>query len=549
MLTIFPSFARYGVRDLDLLRLRRRVDAIVSRWDRGDTPGCAVGLVHEGALVLHRNAGLASVELGHPIGKETCFRIASVSKQFTCTAVLLLAQEGKLSLDDAIQAHLPELPDFGAKLTIAHLMHNASGIRDFLELMRLGGMDLPQPCGREVPMAAIVRQRSLNFAPGSRYLYSNSNFLLLGRIVEAVSGESLRGFLDRRIFAPLGMTRTRHVESTTEAVAGLATGYFPGSEGGFARAGHGYPIGGEGGLVSGVEDLALWDRNFTTGLVGGEALASALTAQMKFTNGRPNAYARGLQIHDHRGLRTVEHGGLWPGYKTAFLRVPERALAVICIANFSAIDPGRIAHDLLDAAVAGTSGVHPVPPLPGREALTKLAGCYLDREGPATVELSLNEDGEPVATANGVPARLEATADGRLAAAGSFAFTVRPHAHGGAIEVEKDAGVLATYYRIVPAAALPDGLAGRYRSEEIGATWTIGAGPEGGLVVQVEGPRVIAGPWEVAPIEGDILRVMVPGSLFRAWLDVRAQRDADGAMTGLDVNGGRARRVLFTRLA
>ena len=532
------------MRELDLLRLRRRAAALVSPWAHRVTPGCTIGLVHEGALVLQESAGLASVELGVPIGAETCFRIASVSKQFTCAAILLLAQEGRLSLQDEIQTHLPELPDFGARITIAHCMHNASGIRDFLELTRLGGMDLSQRCEPEDLFAAIARQRSLNFAPGSGYLYSNSNFLILGRIVEAVAGESLRAFLERRIFAPLGMTRTRHAENVMEAVPGLATGYFPGAEGGFVRAGHGYPIGGEGGLVSCVEDLALWDRNFATGLVGGETLPAALMAQTPFTNGRMNAYARGLQIHDHRGIRVVEHGGLWPGYKTAFLRAPQRGFAVICIANFSAIDPGRLAHHLLDAAIEGTPGVHPVPPLPDTEALARMTGRYLDREAARTVDLSVNDDGEPVAAINGVPAVLQATADGRLTAGGSFVFTMRADEDGETITVERDAGITATFHRVVPEGGLPPGLAGRYRSEEIGATWTIGDD----AALWVDGPRIKAGPWEILPVEGDVVRIMVPGVLFRSWLDTRLLREPGGAVAALEVNGGRARGVRFSRL-
>lgn len=531
------------MRELDLLRLRRRASALISPWAHGAAPGCTIGLVHEGALVLQESAGLASVELGVAIGAGTCFRIASVSKQFTCAAILLLEQEGRLSLQDDIQTHLPELPDFGARITVAHCMHNASGIRDFLELTRLGGMDLPQRCEPGDLFAAIARQRSLNFAPGSGYLYSNSNFLILGRIVEAASGETLRAFLDRRIFAPLGMSRTRHAGDVTEAVPGLATGYFPRAEGGFVRAGHGYPIGGEGGLVSCVEDLALWDRNFSTGLVGGDALPAALMAQAPFTNGWMNAYARGLQIHDHRGVRTVEHGGLWPGYKTAFLRVPERDLTVICIANCSAIDPGRLAHRLLDAAIEGTPGVHPVPPLPDAEALARMAGRYLDRAAARTVDLSVNEDGEPVATINGVPAVLQAIADGRLTAGGSFVFTMRAEEDGETITVERDAGITARYHRVVPEGGLPAGLAGRYRSEEIGADWTIGDEP----ALRVDGPRMKAGPWEILPVEGDILRIMVPGSLFRSWLDTRVLRDAGGAVAGLEINGGRARGVRFAR--
>ena len=223
-----------------MLALRRQARRLLAPWDRAGSPGATLGLVRDGALVLQESAGAASLELGVPIGPETCFRIASVSKQFTCAAILLLAEEGRLAVEDDIRHWLPELPDFGARISIDHLMRNCSGIRDMLELMRLGGTDLSHPTQPEHLMAAIRRQRGLNFAPGTRFLYSNSGFMLLGRIVEAAAGEALGTFLERRILAPLGMTRTRHTPDVTEVVPGLATGYFPQGEG-FIRAQHGFP--------------------------------------------------------------------------------------------------------------------------------------------------------------------------------------------------------------------------------------------------------------------------------------------------------------------
>ena len=140
--------------DLDLLALRRKARRLLSPWDRRRSAGVTIGLVRDGALVLHESAGEASIELGIPIGRETCFRIASVSKQFTCAAILLLAEEGKLSVEDDIRAWLPELPDFGARISIDHLMRNSSGLRDMLELMRLSGTDLSHPATPEQLMAA-----------------------------------------------------------------------------------------------------------------------------------------------------------------------------------------------------------------------------------------------------------------------------------------------------------------------------------------------------------------------------------------------------------
>ena len=216
------------MKDLDQLLLRRRVERLLAPWRQSGGPGVTLGVVVGRDLVVHEAAGMASIELGVPIGPQTTFRIASVSKQFTCAAILLLAAEGRLSIDDDVRRYLPALPDLGPRITLAHLMHNTSGIRDMLEIMRLGGLDLSQPCEPQDLLDGVCRQRGLNFVPGSRYLYSNSNFMLLGRIVEHVSGLTFRDFLDRRIFAPLGMNTTRHVERTTEVVREPGDRLFPG---------------------------------------------------------------------------------------------------------------------------------------------------------------------------------------------------------------------------------------------------------------------------------------------------------------------------------
>jgi hypothetical protein len=342
------------------------------------------------------------------------------------------------------------------------------------------------------------------------------------------------------------MTRTRMVESTAEVVPGLATGYLPREGGGFVRAAHGFPLGGEGGLVSCVEDLALWERNYATGRVGGAALMEALQAQAPFANGRLNKYARGLEVATYRGLRRVDHGGLWPGFKTAFLRLPERDLAVIAIANHGGIDVSHLAHQALDAAVESEAGVHPVPPMPPRAALERLPGRWLDRASGMTLEFSLDADGEPAARMHGVPFALAPTPDGRLAARrGAFELVIAPP-EGDTLAVELDAGVTARFDRLEGGAMLPADLAGRYACEEIGAVWRLA--PEGdGLAVRVEGPLVQAGPWRVEPIAGDHIRIHATSVLFPVWFDVLTLRDAAGRVTGLRVDGARARGLVFVR--
>ena len=525
--------------NLDLTLLDRRVGHLLQPWSGDTGPGLTLGIVQAGALTLHRSAGLASVEHAVPIGPDTRFRIASVSKQFTCAAILMLAHEGLLRLDDPVRTHLPELPEQG--VTVAHLMHNTSGIRDMLEIQRQGGADLGTPIPAEALLDGICRQTSLNFAPGSRFLYSNSNFLLLGLIVERLSGETLAAFLDRRIFAPLGMTATRHTPDTSIAIPHLATGYFPADEG-WRRAPHAFPLGGEGGLVSSVIDLALWDRALVTGRVGDGWLAPALAHQTPFLNGTENRYARGQVVRPYRGHGTVSHGGLWPGYKTEFLRVPGLDLTVIAISNAGNADPNLVAHQVLDILLETAPATTPRVAMPAAAALQALAGRYLDPVSSATVDIAVNAAGLPTLASNGLVVTAAPLADGRLAAPRSSSmFAVRAMGPD-TIEVEQDAGHVSLWHRVPPDAVVPADLPGTFHSAEMAATWTID-----GATVQSSGPVATGAPWPVEPIEGDVFRVVVPGTLFRAWLDVKVLREA-GAVVALEVNGGRARRVRYDRV-
>jgi D-aminopeptidase len=531
------------MNDLDHLLLRRRVERLLAPWRCPDGPGVTLGVVLGRDLAVHESAGMASIELGVPIGQQTTFRIASVSKQFTSAAILLLAADGRLSIDDDVRHYIPALPDLRHRITLAHLMHNTSGIRDMLEIMRLGGVDLGQPCEPQDLLDGVCRQRGLNFIPGSRYLYSNSNFMLPGRIVEQVTGQSFRDFLDHRIFAPLGMNATRHVERTTEVVPNLATGYFPARRGGWTRSQHEFPLHGEGGLVSCVADLALWHAHFTSPRVGGSGLANGLATLMPFNNGRPNTYARGLRIKLHRGVSTIGHDGLWPGYKTSFVRIPDCDAAVICISNDATSDPHDLAFQALDAMIEGRPGVHAVPPMP---ATDRLPGRYLNRDTGATVDVAIDDVGRVTACTHGVAFTTIPAAEGALATSrGSADFTMRLTSED-TLEVERDAGVRERLHRVSGDAALPADLPGRYYNADMAATWSIGT-DETGMRLHVAGPLRTAGPWEIEPIEGDCLRIVSATPLFRAWLDGRVLRDTGGRITGLHVDGGRVRNLLFAK--
>ena len=531
--------------NLAMLRLERIVDRLLEPWRAANGPGVSIGVVRGDELVLHRSAGLANIELGVPIGPSTTFRIASVSKQFTCAAILMLTAEGRLNVEDDIRRIIPAFPDLGYRITLSHLMHNTSGIRDMLEVMRLGGMDLGQPCTPQDLLGTVLRQHGLNFPPNTRYLYSNSNFMLLGRIVEQISGEPLARFLERRIFAPLGMAMTRHTPTTDELVPGLATGYLPG-ENGWRRAQHRFPLHGEGGLVSSVQDLALWHAQFGVSSENNDHLSKMMTAMMPFENGVENTYARGLRLKSWRGVTTIGHDGLWPGFKSSFVRLPEQGAAVICLSNDATSDPHDLAFRVVDVLLEGVPGVRPVPPMPEWAQHPTLPGRYLEPRSGVTVDIGRDKQDRVTASMNGVTTWLVPTEDGRLTTSrGSGDFTMRLSRDG--LRVERDAGFAETLHRIGPDAHLASDLAGRYANLDTAATWTV-TGAKAGAELRITGPLLNnVGPWQIEPVQGDCFRIYTPLTLYRGWVDAKVQRDGAGRVTGIAVEGGRVKGLVFAR--
>jgi hypothetical protein len=297
---------------------------------------------------------------------------------------------------------------------------------------------------------------------------------------------------------------------------------------------------GEGGLVSSVTDLALWHAHSSR--IGDTA--DALTTLTPFNNGRANTYARGLRIKQHRGVRTIGHDGLWPGYKTSFVRIPEHDAAVICISNDATSDPHELAFQVVDALIEDRPGTHTVPAMPPHATLP---GRYLNPDSGATVDVAIDARGRITACTHGVTVTTIPTEDGSLATSrGSADFSMRPASDGDTLEVERDAGVRETLRRVAPGATLPVDLPGRYCNPDTAATWTIAA-TNAGMTVRVAGPLLTAGPWDIEPVEGDFIRVISPMTLYRAWLDSRVLRDATGKITGLRVDGGRVKGLTFAR--
>src|SRR5437879_12682317 len=280
----------------------KAADEVFADLGKPGSPGCAL-LVARGGKIIYKNGyGLANIEEGVPITPQTVFDIGSTSKQFTSASILLLEKQGKLSLHDDIRKYLPEIPDYGHTITILHLLNHTSGLRDYLTLFDLAGVNTDSVTTDDDALAIIARQKALNFEPGSDWLYSNSGFFLLSVIVKRVSGKSLREFAAENIFVPLEMTHTQYRDDHTSLIANRAMAYDAKEKGGGYRLNVSYfEQTGDGAVHTSVEDLLKWDENFYSGQIGGKEFLSEIQEQGKLNDGKVLDYAKGLSIEDYRG--------------------------------------------------------------------------------------------------------------------------------------------------------------------------------------------------------------------------------------------------------
>ncbi len=365
-----------------------RVDSVFSRFTAPGSPGCALGVMRGGRLVYAKGYGLASIEMNRPITPSTVFDIGSVSKQFTALAVVLLAQDGKLSLDDEIQKYLPEIPRYSRPVTIRHLLHHTSGLRDYIDLLGWSGVQEESVTGDRDALAILARQQASNFDAGADYLYSNTGFFLLSVIVRRASGKSLRAFAAERIFGPLGMRHTFYLDDHSEIVPDKAGSYSPRGKGpGFQLALANWEQTGDGAVQTSVEDLLQWERNFGSGAVGGAAAIGTLETPGVLNNGTAITYALGQVVDRYRGLRRVTHGGSWAGFHASFTRFPEEHAAISVLCNVANGVPGVSAMRVADIVLArdfteAAPALQPFTPGAGQpparvaRPLADYVGCY-----------------------------------------------------------------------------------------------------------------------------------------------------------------------------
>jgi len=523
-----------------------RVDSVFADLVGPTSPGCALSVMRDGAPIYERGYGMANLEYGIPITPSSVFHVASVSKHFTAMAVELLVNEGKVTWDDDIRTYVPEVPDFGTPITLRHLVHHVSGIRDQWNLLSMAGWRWEADVVTQRDVLEITsRQTALNFPPGDRYLYSNTGFTLLAVVVERVTGQSLRVFTTERIFEPLGMSATHFHDDHEMIVRNRAWAYAP-DEGGLFGLKNSIPdfdVVGATSLFTTVHDMAAWDRNFYTGRVGGPEARARLRSRFVLSSGDTIGYAHGWSLGTYRGLRTEGHGGADAGYRSQFLRFPDQRLGIAVLCNFPSADPGgraqRVAEayldDLMDEAPERPAADPTAETVPmSRQELAPLAGVYRGDLPSQILRIAL--DGDTLRVDVGERVALRPLGDNRFAVVGEgVVVSFRTEADGGGVLEAPGLGRFRRYDDPwEPTTAELGAFAGLYHSEELGTDYRL-ALEEGALWFhhrKLESQRL-------TPTFRDGFMIRGASAAFT--------RDGAGRVDGFTLSDGRVWNVRFVR--
>ena len=538
-----------GARDARALR----ADSVFQRFDRTDAPGCALGVYQDGKVLYARGYGMASLQNGIALSPRSVLDVGSISKQFTAMAILLLQQEGKLSLDDPIRKYIPEMPAYADKVTLRRALSQTSGLRDLYVMWSQTGRAF---AGDTIDaLRVITRSAEPNYEPGARYLYTNSGWILAAQIVYRLTGKTLAQFAEERIFRPLGMYDTRYLSDASMVIPNLADSYAPRTGGGFrlARSAYDGAIMGAGAVQTTVEDFGRWLNNYDAATIGGRQILETMTTATTLNDGSPatsganTAYAVGLSVGTLRGLRVISHGGSWAGFRGHFLRFPEQRYAVATFCNFSTSGPDSLARKVAgiylgdqmqpDSAAMWTASLAAAPhrELPV-ESLRSLVGVWRNDERGEVRRTRLL--GDSLVATGGERVRLVPIAGERFRAGSGIEISFAGAAARPQQMIVRTTGETVTFTRADTAALTPAALAeyaGDYRNEEVEAThtWKV---EKGDLVLYSNHRRL------------GVLEPTYKDGFTRGGSVIDVQRDAKGRITGFVVESGRVRHLRFTRM-
>jgi len=501
-------------------------------------------------VVFARGYGYADLEHDVRNTDTTAFYLASVSKQFTAAAVLLLAQDGKVSLDDDVRKYVPELPDYGKTIRLRHLLHHTSGVRDYDLLVDLSGRDVDDVVTNDDVLGLLSRQRGLNFPPGARYVYSNSGYALLSAVVERVSGAPFSEFVKGRIFDPLGMDDSLVKQDHRRIIPRRAIGYLRRPDGTFGIAMSNTEYTGPGNVVTTIRDLARWDANFYAPKVGGQPFVDGMRTRGKLEDGTVIDYAMGLVEGRSLGRPFEVHDGAFVGYRTILARYPGDRLTVAVLCTDASAHPEALSESV--AAVflpaLGDAPAKTEAPAPAQLGVdpSALKGSYRDphtqeirvvtvRDGKIRMRVALEGGPEspelvPIAPRELVVKGLDTRYTFEPAEGKRPARLVRRAGHAQA-----DTFVRFDPIASVPAEKLAD-YAGRYGSDEILRD----------MAIVAKDGKLFVGSWGGA-LAREPLRPLLADVFVIAGVAVTFERDARGKVKTLVIDSGRTQGVRLER--
>jgi CubicO group peptidase (beta-lactamase class C family) len=529
-------------------RPSEQVDKLFEKMDRTISPGCAVAAMRDGKILYQRGYGMADLDHNVPITAETVFHVASMSKQFTAAAIVMLAQERKLSLDDEVRKYVPELPDFGAPVTLRQLVYHTSGLRDQWELLGLAGWRYSLDLITDDDVLSIMsRQKDLNFPPGSKHMYSNTGYTLLAQVVKRVSGQSFREFTTSRIFQPLGMRNTHFRDDHAEIVKNMAYGYVPAKDT-FRISITNFDTVGATSLLTTIEDLALWDENFYNARVGGPEMIRQMLERGKLSDGEQLDYAFGLVIGKHRGLATVDHAGGDAGYRSDMIRFPDQHFTAVCLCNRADSNPSELtlqvaeiylAKEMTAADKVGAGSGKTVQLAP--EKLAAKVGTYIKAEGGQTLSITLKDDKlhiTPGAGEDSYEMNALSENDFRLATA-PIDFKFEALKPGGPLRLivkhgEDKPEVFEAVSPFTPSTSELSSCVGFYYSEEIEPIY----------VMKIDDGKLVLHTLKNKP---DTLRPITPDLFAGSIGTIRFKRNGQSQVSGFVLNADHVRNMRFQK--
>jgi len=396
-----------------------RVDQLMAPYTGDDRPGGVVAVVKDGEMVFSRAYGMANLTYGIPFQVETASNIGSVTKQFTAMGILLLQTDGKLSLEDDIRNYIPELPDFGVRITIRRLLTHTSGYREIYNFLPMSGFQMEDAFPREMAIRIIQNQPELQAEPNTEYNYNNTAFILLATTIERVTGQTFPQYMKERVFEPLGMTHTRVEAQQGEVIPGSATGYVPAETGGFLYVKDLAASYGAGGIYTTVQDLARWMLNYRDMTVGGPEVIEAMTTRNVLASGDTTDYGLGIGVGEFRGQRRLQHTGGDVAHRTYFGYYPDIQSGVMVMSNNASFNLGLATNvtlaffaDAFEPEAAEEESVTEAVG-PSEEELEAMAGSWVVELPGASLAVELTVDGGALQAhpTGQSPIRLTATSD------------------------------------------------------------------------------------------------------------------------------------------